>query len=48
MEESRLREFDNMVMRRIFENKRNEVKRKWRKLHNAEVNDLYASPVLFG
>jgi len=39
-EESRLREFDNRVLRRIFETKRDEVKRKWRKLLYEELNDF--------
>jgi hypothetical protein len=38
-EECRLR-----VLRRIFEPKRVEVTREWRKLHNEELNDLYSSP----
>jgi hypothetical protein len=38
-EEHRLR-----VLRRIFEPKRDEVTREWRKLHNEEFNDLYSSP----
>jgi len=43
-EESRLRVFENMVMRRIFGPKRDEVTEEWRKLHNKEINDLYCSP----
>jgi len=31
-------------LRRIFGPKREEVTRKWRKLHNKELNDLYSSP----
>jgi len=31
-------------LRRIFGPKRDEVKRKWRKLHKEELNDLYSSP----
>jgi len=31
-------------MLRIFGPKRDEVPGKWRKLHNAELNDLYSSP----
>ena len=42
-EERRLREFENRVLRRIFGAKRNEVRGKWRKLHNEELN-LYCSP----
>jgi hypothetical protein len=43
-EECRLRVFENGVLRRIFGPKRDEVTRKWRKLQNEELNDLYASP----
>jgi hypothetical protein len=40
----RLRVFENMVMRRIFGLKRDEVTGEWRKLHNEELRDLYSSP----
>src|SRR5215468_8370822 len=43
MEERRLREFENRVLRRIFEPKRDEVTVEWRKLHNEELHDLYSS-----
>ena len=43
-EESRLREFENRVLRRIFGPKRDEVTREWRKLHNDDLNNLYSSP----
>jgi hypothetical protein len=43
-EEHRLRVFENRVLRRIFEPKRNEVTGEWRKLHNEEFRDLYSSP----
>ena len=43
-EERRLRVFENMVLRRIFGPRRDEVTGKWRRLHNEEVNDLYCSP----
>ena len=43
-EERKLRVFENMVLRRIFEPRRNEVKGEWRRLHNEELNDLYSSP----
>ena len=39
-EESRLRVFENRVLRRVFGPKRDEVKEKWRKLHNEELRDL--------
>ena len=35
---------ENMVLRRIFGPRRDEVTRKWRRLHNEELNDLYSSP----
>jgi len=40
----RLMVFENRVLRRIFEPKRDEVTRELRKLHNEELNDLYCSP----
>ena len=43
-EERKLRVFDNMVLRRIFGPRRDEVTGKWRRLHNEELNDLYFSP----
>ena len=42
-EERRLRVFENMVLRRVFGSKRDEVTGEWRKLHNEELNDLYTS-----
>jgi hypothetical protein len=41
-EEHRLRVFENMVLRRIFGQKRDEVTEVWRKLHNEEHRDLYS------
>jgi hypothetical protein len=32
-----------MVLREIFEPKRDEVTGEWRRLHNEELNDLYSS-----
>jgi len=43
-EERKLRVFENMVLRRIFESRRDEVMREWRRLPNEELNDLYSSP----
>ena len=43
-EERKLRVFENMVLRRIFEPRRDEVTGEWRRLHNEELNDLYSSP----
>ena len=34
----------NMVLRRIFGPRRDEVTGEWRRLHNQELNDLYCSP----
>jgi len=36
--------FENRVLKRIFGPKRDEVTRRWMKLHNEELNDLYSSP----
>ena len=36
--------FENMVLRRIFEPRRDEVTGEWRRLLNEELNDLYSSP----
>jgi len=41
------RVFENRVLRRIFGPKRDEVTGKWRKLQNAELTDLYSSPIIF-
>ena len=40
-EERKLRVFENMVLRRIFGPRRDEVTGEWRRLHNEELNDLY-------
>ena len=39
----KLRVFENMVLRRIFGPRRDEVTEEWRRLHNEELNDLYPS-----
>jgi hypothetical protein len=36
--------FENRVLRRIFGPTRDEVTQEWRKLHNAELKELYTSP----
>jgi hypothetical protein len=36
--------FENRVLRRIFGPNRDDVTGEWRKLHNEELNDQYASP----
>ena len=43
-EERKPRVFENMVLRRIFGPRRDEVTAEWRRLHNEELNDLYCSP----
>jgi len=43
-EASRLRVFENRVLRRIFGPKRDEVRGEWKKLRDEEINDLYSSP----
>jgi len=54
-EERKLRVFENMVLRifgpsenvvlrRIFGPRRDEVTGEWRRLHNEELNDMYSSP----
>ena len=43
-EERKLKVFENMVLRRIFGPRRDEVTGEWRRLHNEELNDLYSSP----
>jgi hypothetical protein len=39
-EERKLRVFENMVLRRIFGPRRDEVTGEWRGLHNEELNDV--------
>jgi hypothetical protein len=39
-----MRVFENKVLKRIFEPKRDEVTGGWRQLHNEELHDLYFSP----
>jgi len=43
-EKRKLRVFENMVLRRIFGPRRDEVTGEWRRLHNKKVNDLYTPP----
>jgi len=45
-DERRLRVFENGVLRRIFEPKRNKVTEDWRKLHNEEINDQYCPYII--
>jgi len=39
-EERKLRVSENMVLRRIFGPRREEVTEEWRRLHNEELKDL--------
>jgi len=43
-EERNLRVFENMVLRRIFGPRGDEVTGEWRRLHNEDLNNLYSSP----
>jgi len=43
-EEGKLRMFENMVLRRIFGPRRDEVTGEWKRLHNGKLSDLYSSP----
>jgi len=43
-EERKLRLFENMVLRRIFGPRRDEVTGEWRILHIEELNGLYSPP----
>jgi hypothetical protein len=36
--------FENMILRRIFEPKREKVTGEWRNLHSEELQNLYSSP----
>jgi hypothetical protein len=41
-----LRVFENRVLRRTFGPKREKVAGGWRRLHNEELHNLYASPYI--
>jgi len=43
-EKRKQRAFENMVLRRIFGPRRDEVTGEWRRLRNEELGDLYSSP----
>jgi hypothetical protein len=47
-EEWRVMVFENRVLRRLFESKRDEVRGDWRRLHNVELYNLYSSPNITG
>jgi len=42
--ERKLSVFENIVLRRIFGPRRDEVTGDWRRMHNEELNVLYSSP----
>jgi len=39
--------FENRVLRRIFEPKREQLTGEWRKLHYEELSEFYSSPNIF-
>ena len=41
---TRLRVFENRVLRSVFGPKRDEITKKWRKLHKEDLRDLYSLP----
>ena len=43
-EERKLKVFENMVLRRTFGPRSDEVTGEWKRLHNEELSDLYSSP----
>ena len=45
-EESRLRLFENRVLKRMFGPKRDKVTGEWRKVHNEELIELYSPNVI--
>jgi hypothetical protein len=46
MEEHRPKVFENKMVRRIFESKRDEIMGGWRKLHIEELCNFYTSPCI--
>jgi hypothetical protein len=43
-EGTRLRVFENRMLRKIFGPKREKITEDWRRLHYEELHDLYSSP----
>ena len=46
-DEYRLRVFENRVLKKIFEPKRDELRGEWKKLHNEELYYLFPYQILF-
>jgi hypothetical protein len=46
--ESRLRLFENRVLRRIFRSRRDKVTGGWRKVHNDGLHNVYSSSSISG
>jgi hypothetical protein len=40
--------FENIVLRRLFEPKQEEVTADWRKMHNVKLHNLYSSTMKRG
>ena len=47
-EDRKLRLFENMLLRRIFGPRRDEVTGEWRRLHDVELNGFTPHPILCG
>jgi hypothetical protein len=47
MEESRLRVFENRVLRKMYGTTRDDATGEWRKLHNEELHDLWSLSNIF-
>jgi hypothetical protein len=48
LQEHRMRVLGNRAMRGMFGPKREDVAGEWRRLHNEELHNLYASPNIIG
>jgi hypothetical protein len=44
----RMRVYENRVLKRIFGPKREEMVGGWKRLHNEDYHNLYASPIIIG
>jgi hypothetical protein len=45
-EEEKVRVTKNRVLRKIFGQKKQEIRGEWREIHTEELNKLYASPIV--